>query len=197
MVAALVVTISAFQLNIFSSNAVEIDLAVQEIVQMEEIVQTHQEEKPPPPPRPPVPVVVPDDIFLEDDELVFDATLDLDAAIFDLPPPPPPAEKVDDTEEIFVVVEEMPEMIGGLAALLKDLVYPPMAQKAGLEGTVIVRVIIDEEGNPQEPVVLRSVQRLLDAEAMRAVMLQKFKVARQRGRPVKVYFSIPVRFTLN
>lgn len=87
MVAALLVTILAFQLNIFSSDALAVDLSVQEVVQMEEIVQTQQEERPPPPPRPPVPVEVPDDIVLEDDKLVFDATLDLDAAIFDLPPP--------------------------------------------------------------------------------------------------------------
>ncbi len=199
IVASLIVVILLFRLDIVAGKAPEISLAEQEIVQMEDIIQTRQVERPPPPPRPPVPVEVPDDVVLDEVDLDLDATLDLDMAIADLPPPPPETrvDKGEEEPEVFVVVEEMPEMIGGLAALSDVLVYPPIAQKAEIEGTVIIRVIVDEEGNPTNPEVWRPIHALLDAEAKRAVMLQKFKVARQRGRPVKVYFSVPVRFVLN
>ncbi len=103
-------------------NAFDFDLADQELIAMEDIVQTRHELPPPPPPRPPVPVEVPDDEILEDDVLQLDATLDLDELIAELPPPPPPAEEevVDDEPEIFVVVEDPPVMIGGMAALMKE-----------------------------------------------------------------------------
>ena len=126
--AALVLVISAFQLNIQPGETEAYTPLKQELVTMEEIVQTRQQVKPPPPPRPPVPVVVPDDAIIEEDELDLDATLEIGEPLAALPPPPPAPEdeeEEDPEEKIFVVVEQMPEMIGGIAALLDDLKYPP------------------------------------------------------------------------
>jgi len=197
--AALLLVISAFQVN-FPSNPTEAYTPLeQELVTMEEIVQTQQQIKPPPPPRPPVPVVVPDDEIIEEDELDLDATLDITEPLA-LRPPPPPApedeEEEDPEDEVFVVVEQMPEMIGGLEALLKDLKYPRLAQRAGLEGTVVVAVIIEKDGQPSNVEVLKSVAKVLDEAAMTAVMKQRFEPALQRNRPVRVVMSIPVRFRL-
>ncbi len=197
--AALLLVISAFQLNIPSNPTEAYTPMEQELVTMEEIVQTQQRVKPPPPPRPPVPVVVPDDEIIEDDELDLDATLDITEPLaLRLPPPPAPEdEEEDDPEEkLFVVVEQMPEMIGGLEALLKDLKYPRLAERAGLEGMVVVTVIIEKDGQPSNVEVLRSVAKVLDEAAMTAVMKQRFEPALQRNRPVRVVMSIPVHFRL-
>ncbi len=196
--AALLFVISAFQLNIQPNETGAYTPLKQELVAMEEIVQTRQQVKPPPPPRPPVPVVVPDDEILEDDELDLDATLDIGEPLAALPPPPAPEdeEEEDPEDEVFVVVEQMPEMIGGLEALLKDLKYPPFARKAGLEGTVVVIVLIEKDGRPGSARVARSVAKVLDDAALEAVLKQRFEPARQRNRPVRVEMAIPVHFRL-
>lgn len=180
----------------------EITLVEQENVQMEEIRQTKQEMKPPPPPRPPVPIEVPNDEILEEVELNLDATLDIDEPISQLPPPPPaaPSEQAGDDvdeHEIFVIVEQMPEIIGGTEAIYKYLTYPELARKAGLEGLVVVQIVVETDGRPTDPQVVRSPGAILDDAAVRAVMQLRFKPGMQRGKPVRVRFALPVRFRLS
>ncbi len=183
-----------------SGEGLDITLTAQETVQMEEIVQTEQEIKAPPPPRPPVPVVVPDDYVFEEVELDLDAMLDLDAAITDLPPPPPTPAMDDGPEEdemeIFVVVEEMPTIIGGSQEVYKYLEYPEIARKAGLEGLVVIQVVVLPDGKPSLPEVARSAGQVLDEAAVGAVMQLSFKPGMQRGRAVRVRMAIPIRFRL-
>lgn len=169
----------------------------QEVVTLQEIAQTVQETLPPPPPRPPVPVEVPDDTFLEDDALDLDASLDLAAAI-ELPPHPRQEEEEEEggEPEIFVVVEELPEIIGGTAKLAAAVKYPSLARQAGLEGLVIVKIVVNADGTPSDPTILKSPGSALDSAAIDAVMQQRFKPGRQRGRAVAAYMAIPVRFQL-
>ena len=196
MVLTLAVLIVAFKLDMTADAPAEVALQEQEVVQMEEIQQTQQIEKPPPPPRPPVPVEVPNDEVLEDEALELDASLDIDAAV-DLPPPPPPQEEEEEAEpEIFVIVEEMPELIGGLSGLQSRIKYPEIAKKAGVEGRVYLQFVVDEQGNVQNPVVTRGIGAGCDEEALRAIMNAKFKPGKQRGQPVKVKMSLPVTFKL-
>jgi protein TonB len=180
--------------------AFTIELAQQEVVQMEEVTQTQQEVKPPPPPRPPVPVEVPNDVVLDDEDLNLDATLDLDAPLAELPPPPPPpqeeAQPEEEEAEIFVVVEEMPEIIGGTAQIYKYLEYPDIARKAGMEGLVVVQIVVEPDGKPANPVIARSAGEVLDKAAIEAVMKLSFKPGKQRGVPVRVRMAIPIRFRL-
>jgi protein TonB len=199
LIGALALTVAAFNVDYNPSSDLDFRMGDQELVAMEEIVQTLQVTTPPPPPRPPIPVEVPNDDILQDEDLDLDMSLDLDQFVAELPPPPaPPVEKEVDVEpEIFMVVEQMPELIGGLAALLAEAKYPPLAQKAGLEGVVVIQIIIDKQGLPSEPKVIKSVHKSLDDEAMRAVMAQKYRPGMQRGRPVKVAMNIPVTFRLN
>lgn len=195
---AIGLVVVAVNVDFRPSEVAMLDMAEQELVQMEEIVQTVQIERPPPPPRPPIPVAVPDDTVLDEDvELDLDALLDLDAAVAALPPPPPPADDEEEAEmEIFTVVEQMPELVGGYGALMSDVRYPEDARRAGIDGTVVVQVVVAEDGKPMQPAVVRSVHPKLDEEAMRAIMEQQFTPGMQRSRPVKVRTNISVRFRL-
>jgi len=182
-----------------SEDGLNIQLAQQEVVQMEEIEQTTQEMKAPPPPRPPVPVEVPNDVIFEDIELDLDVTLDLDAEILDIPPPPP-APALDEEEEpepeIFVVVENMPTIIGGNSRIYELLEYPEIARQAGIEGMVVVQVVIRPDGKPADPFVARSAGDVLDQAAVNAVMKLTFEPGKQRGKAVSVRMAIPIRFRL-
>ncbi len=173
-------------------------LAQQEVVQMEEITQTEQIERPPPPPRPPIPVEVPNDSILDEVELDLDVSLDLDA-IVELPPPPAPAvEEVEEEmePEIFVVVEKMPEIIGGVAKIYENLIYPEIARQAGVEGLVVIQVVVEPDGTPSGTMVARSASAVLDNAAIAAVKALRFVPGKQRGQPVRVRMAIPIRFRL-
>lgn len=198
MIIALLLLIAAFRWDFTPENDTNFVVQDQEIVQMEEIINTKQEVKPPPPPRPPVPVEVPNDEILEDQDLDLDATLDFDEPITDLPPPPPAEEEPEEEPEpeVFVVVENMPELIGGLSAIQKDIKYPEIARKAGVQGRVIVQFVVDEQGNVVEPAVIRGIGAGCDEEALRVVRQAKFKPGKQRGKPVKVKMSLPITFKL-
>ena len=196
MILTLALLIVAFRLDLRADSDFNVDLSEQEVVQMEEIQQTEQIEKPPPPPRPPVPVEVPNDEILDDDELELDVSLDLDAPI-DLPPPPPPPDDEPEPEpEIFVIVEQMPELIGGLGELQRKIRYPEIAKKAGVEGRVIVQFVVNEQGAVENPVVVRGIGAGCDEEALRAVQQARFTPGKQRGKAVKVKMSLPITFKL-
>ena len=197
LVASLGLLVLAFRLDWSPDSDFEISMQEQEQIKMEEVKQTQQVEQPPPPPKPPVPVEVPDDEVLQDEDLNLDAFLDLDAPIANTPPPPPPAEEEKEEEpEIFVIVEQMPELIGGLGSIQSKINYPEIAKKAGVEGRVIVQFVVDESGGVVDPQVVRGIGAGCDEEAIRAVRQAKFTPGKQRGKPVKVKMSLPITFKL-
>lgn len=180
-------------------DAFEVDLVVQDIVQMEDIEQTKQEVRTPAPPRPPVPIEVPNDTYLEDDVLDLDASLDLDEPLAAMPPPPPPpsADEGEEEEiEIFVVVEEMPSIIGGQARLYEVIEYPEVARLAGIEGLAIVQLVVEPNGTPSNLSIMRSAGDALDEAALAGVAKLTFNPGKQRGQAVRVQMAIPVRFKL-
>jgi protein TonB len=192
LIAVLLVFIVAMKVDLKpTKKAVEFS-EKQEIVKMEDIIQTEQIERPPPPPRPPVPVEVPNDEIIEDEVLDINAELDLEQ---ELELPPPPAEE-EEEEDFFVAVEQMPELIGGLAGLQKNLRYPELARKAGIEGKVIIQFIVNKDGSVEQLRVVRGLGGGCNEEALRAVKMAKFKPGRQRGEPVRVQYSLPVIFRL-
>lgn len=194
MIITLGLLIGLFRAPLGSGDALDFTPPEQELVEMEEIIQTEQIETPPPPPRPPVPVEVPNDEILEDEILDLGFELDLDGPL-DLPPPPPPADD-DDEPEIFLVVERMPEPRGGMQAIYNRVRYPEIARKAGIEGRVVVQFIVDEQGNVVNPVVIRGIGGGCDEAAIDAVRGVRFSPGMQRGRPVKVQFQLPIVFRL-
>ena len=104
-------------------------------------------------------------------------------------------------DPVFEVVENMPEFAGGMGGLMqylsKNIKYPVEAQKAGIQGRVIMQVIIDKNGNVTNPKVTQPVDPLLDTEAIRVTAsMPKWKPGTQRGMPVNVKYTFPIVFRL-
>jgi bla regulator protein blaR1 len=128
------------------------------------------------------------------------------------PPPPPPVpgsrnviieqpSSTDESAEPFVVVEEMPVFPGGESGLLKylgeNIQYPESAKVKGIQGKVIIRFAIDNQGKITKEAVLKSVDPVLDEEALRVVRtLPRFEPGRQGGKAVPVWYMVPINFTL-
>lgn len=193
LIATLLIFIVAAKVNLQGSDKENNFTTEQEIIEIEEIEQTKQEDTPPPPPRPPVPVEVPNDEVIENDILDLDAELNFDEPL-DMPPPPAQEEE-EEEEDFFRVVENMPEIKGGMQSLHDCIEYPSRARRAGIEGTVTVQFIVNEQGTVESPTILRGVDGL-NEEAIRCVQLAEFTPGNQRGNTVRVQMSLPVRFYL-
>ena len=160
-------------------------------LQVDDIPETKQEKKAPPPARPTVPIASEDE-DLPDDETIDDTIFDLDAE-----PPPPPPPPSDDDAIIFVPYDEPPTPIGGFPAIQRKLVYPEIARKAGVEGRVLVYAHIDVDGIVLRTKVMKSLgPNGCDEAAVAAINAVKWKPAKQRDRPVKVWIAVPVDFRL-
>jgi len=152
----------------------------------------------------PAAVKIPVAMSEEEEETEEGATMDIEEANFDAdtpppPPPPPPAAKEAEEEAIdMYVVQEKPEVIGGDQVIGKNLVYPPMAKKAGVEGKVTLRFIVNKEGVPTNVTVLLEKPKEMgfgDA-AVAALMKARFKPGVQGDKPVAVRMVLPLNFTL-
>ena len=161
-------------------------------IEVQEIPQTEQVKMPPPPSRPAVPIET------ESDDIPEDETIEMtDLDLTELPPPPPPPPTDEDAATIFVPYDEPPQPIGGFAAIQRNLVYPEIARKAGVEGKVTVHVQIDEKGKVVNTKILKSLgNNGCDEAAVDAIKSVRWKPAMQRDRPVKVWVAIPVVFKL-
>lgn len=103
---------------------------------------------------------------------------------------------------IFTVVEEMPTFPGGdesrIKFLTENIKYPQMAKESGIQGTVYVTFVIDERGRVADVKVLRGIGGGCDEEAIRVVkMMPPWNAGKQSGKPVRVQFNMPIKFTLN
>ncbi|MTI86529.1 MAG: TonB family protein [Balneolaceae bacterium] len=99
-------------------------------------------------------------------------------------------------DDFFVVVEQMPELIGGMKELQSHVQYPDMARRAGIEGRVTIQFIVNETGDVENPRVVRGIGGGCDEEALYAVKQAKFKPGKQRGRPVRVQYALSVNFRI-
>ena len=100
--------------------------------------------------------------------------------------------------EVYEIVEEMPELIGGLSGLQAKVTYPDIARKAHVEGRVIVQLVVDENGNGRDAEILRGAGAGLDEEAIRVIYEHaEFTPGRQDGKPVPVRVAIPIVFRLD
>jgi protein TonB len=161
----------------------------------EEIIPiTRQEVKPPPPPPPPPEIIeiVEDEVEIENEVEIEETDTDEDEIV----------EIEEDDEEFFMVVENMPEFPGGDLGLMKfiqkNVRYPAIAKEYNITGKVYVSFIVDRQGSVTNVKIVRGVDKNLDAEALRVVsLLPKYKPGKQRGKAVRVMFTIPINFTLN
>lgn len=197
LIITLMVFIGLTRMNFMPSDEQDFVLQTQDVVEMEEIIQTKQREMVPPPPRPPVPVAVPNDVIIEDVDITINTELDLSAEGY-LPPPPKREKKEEEQPEgdFFVAVENMPEIIGGMKGIQERIEYPELAVKANIQGRVYLQFIVNENGDVENPVVLRGIGGGCDEEAIRVIKETKFSPGLQRGRPVRVRYSLPIIFML-
>jgi protein TonB len=113
----------------------------------------------------------------------------------------PEEEEYDEENQLFMVVESMPEFPGGEKALqeyLKDnLQYPESAKEAGIQGRVFVTFVVESDGTIRDVKVLRGIGGGCDEEAVRVVKeMPEWKPGMQRGKPVRVQYNLPIKFTL-
>jgi protein TonB len=91
----------------------------------------------------------------------------------------------------YVAFEKAPELVK-----MDPVNYPPIAKEAGVEGTVMVRVLVGDYGFVKDIIIIQSVP-MLDEAAAEAAWTAVFKPALQKDRPVAVWMVIPLEFTLH
>ncbi len=184
-------------------------------IKMENLDQPTEQAPPPPPPPPPpsdvvqqtkyVPPVVVDTIKPEEMHQLMtadDAQVEVkNTEVVEVVEVKEEVQEAEAEEVPFVVVEEMPMYPGGDLELLKYISehtnYPEVAKENNIQGKVIVRFCVTAKGGVSQVSVLKGVDPELDAEAMRVVTtLPPFKPGKQGGKPVPVWYMVPITFTL-
>ncbi|MDH6356612.1 energy transducer TonB [Parabacteroides sp. PF5-9] len=173
---------------------------------VDEIPYTKPE--PPQPPPPPLQVAVVTDVInvVKDDVEVPEGPI---VTTEDYPnnpvepyiPSVPTDVEVEDPSTVFILVEEMPEFPGGDGQLLsfisKSIKYPVVAQENGIQGRVTCSFVVNTDGSIVDAEIARSIDPALDKEALRVIsMMPKWKPGKQRGKPVRVKYTVPITFRL-
>jgi len=188
--------------------------------------RTAEPPPPPPPPPPPVIEEVPEEELLEEEEPEFmDQSIEEETVIEEEPvveeappPPPPPPPPEPEVEEIFRVVEQMPRFPGCedegskeekdacaqkklLEYIYKNVKYPAIARENGIQGRVVLQFVVEKDGSITDINVVRDIGAGCGEEAQRVVesmnnMPQKWTPGKQRGKSVRVQFTLPVSFKL-
>lgn len=191
-----------------------------------EIPRSAEPPPPPPPPPPPVIQEVPEEIIEDFDQPDFvDQSIDretevrapepVQAKTAPPPPPPPPPPK---EEEIFVIAEDMPRFPGCedlgskkekeecaklklLEFIYANIQYPAIARENGVEGTAVISFVVEKDGRVKEAKIVREIGGGCGEEALRVVEQmnndgKRWTPGKQRGKPVRVMFNLPVKFKL-
>ena len=204
-VLALAVMFIAFEWS-ERDKVINIDTGMNEFVFEEEIIPiTEQEEQKTPPPPPEAPKAEEIIEIAENDANVEETTIqasdETDKAVEVKYVPVEVEEEEVEEQQIFQVVEEMPEFPGGMAEcmkwLSKNMKYPTISQENGVQGRVIVQFVVNRDGSIVDAVLARGVDPYLDKEALRVVgLMPKWKPGKQRGKEVRVKYTLPVMFRL-
>ena len=205
IIIAIAVSLVAFEWNSGEKRGSAFDGMTEEAIEEEQIPVT--EEQPPeqaPPPEVTVTdlfeivendVVVQSDVAFQDDETSEDKKVEIYAPVLKV-------EEEQTEDEVFVIVEDMPKFKGGDINKFRDWVqkrvrYPELAAENGIQGRVFITFVVETNGTVSGVTVTRSVDQLLDDAAMEAVSASpKWEPGMQRGRPVRVRYSIPIIFQL-
>lgn len=183
-------------------------------IKMENLDQPPEAPPPPPPPPPPsevaapqkyvAPVVVdsikPEEVkqLMTSDQAVVEVKNEEVTAVQEV------QVEVKEEEapvEVFVVVEEMPTFPGGDVEMMKfiyaNIAYPEIAKENNIQGKVVLRFCVTYKGTVDQISVIKPVDPALDNEAKRVIaMLPAWKPGKQGGKPVNVWYSVPVTFQL-
>ncbi len=191
-----------------TTDTVKVELAGTQDVKVEQeiIPITNRDEvKPPEPPKQitvsDVIKVVDDNVKINDNSDIFDSEFSEDAKVTIMEFKGEEQEEEEYTP--FVIVEEMPTFGGGdinefrINYVQKNLKYPDVAAENGIQGRVIINFVVEPDGRVSNVKVVRGVDPSLDKEAVRVVSASpKWKPGKQRGKPVRVQYTIPIIFVL-
>ncbi len=168
----------------------------------EEVMEVPPSDQPPPPPpkiEQPVIVEVDDKEVVQEIKLDFDVEIleetTVDVVIFDAPM------EDEQADQIFQIVEDVPVPKGGLEAFYAfvgdNLRYPHQAIRMGVSGNVFLKFVVEKDGRLTDVQVLKGIGSGCDEEAVRVLeSAPPWNPGKQRGRPVRVYMVIPIRFVL-
>jgi protein TonB len=185
------------------------------IAEMANDLQQEEAAPPPPPPPPPpeeqqtvvkyvapvgVDTIKPDEAsqFMTADDVVETV---VDAEVVEVIEQVQEEIQEEAPQEVFVVVEEMPSFPGGDVELFKfiydNIKYPELAKENNIQGKVILRFCVTYKGTVDQVSIVRGVDPSLDNEAIRVIkMLPLWKPGKQGGKPVNVWYSVPINFQL-
>ena len=201
----------AFEWKVAPKVEAQEETVVQVAMDEEAVPITRAEEAPPPPPPEPPKVtdildIVADDVRVEtniDINMEVDFSTEIAPVVFESSGT---GTIIEEEEEVvlFAIVEDKPMFNGKDAEtgfrewVGKNTVYPPVAQENGITGRVFIEFSIERDGTVSDVRLLRGVDPLLDAEAIRVIkMSPKWSPGMQRGKPVKVKYTFPFLFQLN
>lgn len=181
---------------------------------------------PPPPPPPVIEEVPEEEIEEEDEPEFLDQDVEEETIMEELPevedappPPPPPPPPAPEEEEVFMIVEQSPrfpgceDMSGSkeekeacaqkkmLEYIYGNLKYPAIARENGIEGQVVIQFVVAKDGSIEDIQLVRDLEGGCGEAAVKIVrgmnnLPQKWTPGKQRGRPVKVKYTLPVKFKL-
>ena len=204
-VLALAVMFIAFEWS-ERDKVINIDTGLSEVLFEEEMIPiTEQEEQKAPPPPPEAPKAEEIIEIAENDADVEETTIqasdETDKAVEVKYVPVEVEEEEVEEQQIFQVVEEMPEFPGGMGECMKwlgkNMKYPTISQENGVQGRVIDQFVVNRDGSIVDATVARGVDPYLDKEALRVVgLMPKWKPGKQRGKAVRVKYTLPVMFRL-
>lgn len=203
LIVALAAMLVAFEWK--SYDVQQTDLGARQVEKVEdEMIEITNQNKPPPPPAPP-PQTTLINIVNNDVEIETDIEIDAEATELTEIPEYTPVAAAEEEEvveaEIFTVVEESPSFPGGDEArirfLTENIKYPQIARESSIQGTVYVTFVVEKNGNVTDVRVLRGIGGGCDEEAVRVIKaMPKWNPGKQRGKPVRVQFNMPIKFTL-
>lgn len=203
------VIVLAFMFVAFEWTKRDIKIASQAITDLvfeEEIIPITEQPEQVAPPPPEAPSIAETLTIVDDDADVEETTIatseETNQAVEIKYVPVAVEEEEPEEQTIFEVVEQMPEFPnGGMAGLMqylsKNIKYPTIAQENGTQGRVTVQFVVNRDGSIVDAKVLRGVDPYLDKEAIRVISsMPKWKPGMQRGKAVRVKYTVPVMFRL-
>ncbi len=207
LIFAMAVTLLAFEWKSYDIQQEDIFTNRRAVTEVEEMVQITQQVTPPPPPPPPAPSIqlnIVDNTVQVNDDISIDVEADQNTQVEEYKAPvamKQEAEAEIQEQEIFRVVETAPAFPGGDGQRMKflqdNIKYPQMARESGIQGTVYVTFVVERNGSVTDVKILRGIGGGCDEEAVRVVQnMPKWEPGKQRGKPVRVQFNMPIKFTL-
>ncbi len=174
-----------------------------EFVETFDVPITNQPPPPPPKALKNVQIIAVEDVEDIEEEIAIDLDVEMteDLAIEQVVQTVEEDVEEETTDEIFIIVEESPHPVGGMASFYEyinnNIKYPRQAQLMNIEGRVFVQFVVNKDGGITDIEVIRGIGGGCDEEAVRVLQnAPRWHPGKQRGRPVRVKMVLPITFKI-